>query len=328
MKRFINSLVLFCLSNSIVLILVILVIVMSIVSEQFFTLANFLNIISNYSITAIVAAGLAVVVFAGGIDLSFGSIISCCAILATKFSFSPVWIPILLTLLLGSLLGAFNGVFVAKVGIDSFITTLATQGLFLAAILIITTGHFVLGSDTSTFHYIAHGFLLGIPNPIVILIAVYLACWFILRKTLFGKYIYAHGSHRIALVSVGVNASNIMLSAYVLMGIIVAIGSILVSSRLIGVFSDEGPRYLMVVLTGVILSGINLSGGSGSLINVLIAVLVLGVIDNGMVLLSVDYKNQQIIRGCIFVLSVIYNNAMTKSRESYFKKLTSARIEG
>jgi ribose transport system permease protein len=320
MKKLIGSVYLFFLNNSIVLVLAILVAVMSVASEQFFTLANLLNIVSNYSITAIVACGLAVVVFAGGIDLSFGSIISCCAILATKFSFYPVWIPILLTLLLGSLLSGINGLFVAKVGIDSFIATLATQGAFLAAVLIITTGHFVLGSDSSTFHYVAHGYLLGVPNPIVILVGVYLASWFVLRKTLFGKYIYAHGSHRNALASVGVNTSNIMLSAYLFMGIIVAIASILVSSRLIGVFSDEGPRYFIVVLTAVILSGINLSGGSGSLFNVLVAVMVLGVIDNAMVLLSVDYKNQQIIRGCIFILSVIYNNGMGRSRENYLKR--------
>jgi ribose/xylose/arabinose/galactoside ABC-type transport system permease subunit len=134
--------------------------------------------------------------------------------------------------------------------------------------------------------------------------------WFIARKTVFGKYIYAHGSNREGLRYSGVNTKRVYLFTFVLMGLFVGIGAIVLSSRLVGVRPVEGYRYLIFVLTAVLLSGVSLSGGVGSMFHVLVAVIVLGVIDNGMVLLSVEYKYQQMIRGCVFIIAVVYNNLM------------------
>ena len=103
------------------------------------------------------------------------------------------------------------------------------------------------------------------------------------------------------------------------MGLLVAVAGIVLSSRLVGVRSTEGNRYLLVVLTAVLLSGVNLSGGVGSLFHVLVATVVLGVIDNSMVLLAVEYKYQQIIKGCVFIVAVLYNNYTAK-------KLASLRV--
>jgi len=100
---------------------------------------------------------------------------------------------------------------------------------------------------------------------------------------------------------------------------LVGIGGIVLSSRLVGVRPTEGNRYLLIVLTAVLLSGVSLTGGIGSIFHVLIAVIVLGVIDNSMVLLAIEYKYQQMIRGAIFILSVVYNNFMVK-------KLANIRI--
>jgi ribose transport system permease protein len=327
MKRLADRIVWFLLNRSILVVLMVIVIVMSFASDKFFSLPNFLNIINNYAITAIVSFGVAVVVFAGGIDLSFGSIISCCAILATYFSSRSIWIPILLTILLGAILGFADGLLIAKIGINPLIATLGTQGLFYSALLIVTSSHFVLGSDKSLFHQIGHGKIAGVAFPTYLLLGVFLASLFVLKYTLFGKYVYAHGSQKSALYCSGVNSSNINMYSYIFMGVLVGIGSILVSSRLIGVLPMEGSRYFLVVLTAVILSGVSLSGGSGSLANVLIAVLVLGVLDNVMVLLAIEYRYQQMIRGCIFILAVAYNNLMLKAQEGFLKRVYS-RIPG
>jgi ribose/xylose/arabinose/galactoside ABC-type transport system permease subunit len=327
MKRLSDRIVMFLLNRSILMVLIAIVGIMSVASDKFFSLPNFLNILNNYAITAIVSCGVAVVVFAGGIDLSFGSIISCCAILATFFSSRSIWIPVSLTIFLGAFLGFADGVLVAKIGINPLIATLGTQGLFYSALLIVTSSHFVLGSDKSLFHQIGHGNIAGIPFPIYLLLGVFLASLFVLRYTLFGKYVYAHGSQKTALFCAGVNSSNILMSSYIFMGVLVAIGSILVSSRLIGVLPMEGSRYFLVVLTAVILSGVSLSGGSGSLANVLIAVMVLGVLDHVMVLLAIEYRNQQMIRGCIFILAVAYNNLMLKAKDAFLKRAYS-RILG
>ena len=136
--------------------------------------------------------------------------------------------------------------------------------------------------------------------------------WFMARYTLIGKHFYAHGSNAQGLRLSGVNADRVYLFAFVAMGLLVALAGILLSSRLVGVRPTEGQQYLIIVLTAVLLSGARLSGGVGSIFNVVVAVVVLAVLDNGMVLLGVGYKYQQMIRGTVFILSIIYGNHMIR----------------
>jgi len=327
MKRSLLKIVFFFISNSILLILILLGILMTFLSDKFFTLPNWINILNNYAVTGIAAFAVAVVLIAGGIDLSFGSILVSCAILATFLQKYPIGFAIILPLFLGAFMGLFNGLIVGKIGVDSLMTTLATQGLFYSILLLITGGLYVLGSTDKVnevaqqfFHFIGQGKIINIPVAIYILIATCLSVWFILKNTFFGKYIYAHGSQREALYCAGINSSNVYMFSFIFSGILLAIAGIVLSARLISVRPTEGGKYLMVVLTAVILSGASLSGGKGSVFNVLVAVIVLAVIDNAMVLLSIQYKDQQIIRGSIFILSIIYNNLMTKYQTVFSKK--------
>jgi len=321
MKKLLNLVLLFFCNNSIIGVLIIICILMGFLSNKFFTPRNWLNILVNFSVPGIVSMGVAVVVIAGGIDLSFGSILACCAILATYLQPYPLIIPVVATILLGGFLGCINGIIVTKLETNPLITTLGTQWLFLSVLLLITGGNLVQGHTDNLFHFIGHGKIFGIPFPIYLFVAVCFLSWLVLRKTSFGKYIYSHGSNKEALYCSGVNASNMYLFAFVFMGLLIGIGGILLSSRLIGVRPTEGGRYLLRILTAVILSGVSLKGGIGSIINVFIAVIVLGVIDNAMVLLGVAYKNQQIIRGCVFILSIIYNNYMMKQSDSLVRRL-------
>lgn len=312
MKKMLKKITWTCLSNSIVAVLIIICVLMGILSNKFFTLSNWTNILNNLSITGIVAFGVALVVIAGGIDLSFGSILGCCAVLATWLQPHGVWFPIIGTLMLGAFLGLINGIIVAKIDANPLITTLGTQWLFFSLLFIITGGHLVQGNTENLFYFIGHGKIFNIPFPIYILFIVGLVVWLTATKTAFGKYIYAHGSNKQGLRYSGVKASNVYMLTFVCMGVIIAIGGIVLSSRLTGVRPTEGSRYLLVVLTAVLLSGVSLEGGRGSIFHVFVATVVLGVIDNSMVLLSVEYKYQQMIRGCIFILSVVYNNRMAK----------------
>ncbi|MCL5073080.1 MAG: ABC transporter permease [Actinobacteria bacterium] len=321
MTNFKNKITIFFLNRSLLVILILLVVLMTIASDKFFSVTNFLNILSNYSITAIIAFGVAILLIAGAIDISFGSMISICAVAATFLSKYPVWIMIVLTIILGALLGMTNGVIVAKIGVEPLIATLATQGLFYAALALITGDNFVGGSrENKTWEFIGSGKIFGIPILIFIMIAVFLIVWFVLNKTLFGKFVYAHGSNKEALNCSGINPSRILFISFIFMGIIIGIVGILLSARLGGVLPIEGLRYLYIVLTAVILGGIGIRGGVGSLTNVLIAVFILGIIDNAMVLLSVAYKYQQMIRGLIFIFSVYYNNIMLSARSKFEKK--------
>jgi ribose transport system permease protein len=301
-----------CLSNSIVFVLIAICASMGMLSDKFFTMPNWSNILNNLSVTGIVSFGIALVVIAGGIDLSFGSILACCAIFAAYLQPHGVWQPILGALLLGAVLGLINGIIIAKIDANPLLTTLGTQWLYFSVLFIITEGHLVQGNTDNLFHNIGHGKIFNIPFPIYILVGLTLMCWFVTTQTAFGKYIYAHGSNKDGLRYSGVNASNVYIYTFVLMGVLVGIGGIVLSSRLVGVRPTEGYRYLIIVLTAVLLSGASLTGGVGSIFNVLIAVVVLGVVDNSMVLLAIEYKYQQMIRGCVFILSILYNNFMAK----------------
>ncbi len=303
-------------NHSILGLLVLICLAMVFLSDRFLTLANWANILNNLSITGIVSLGVALVIISGGIDLSFGSILGCCAILATWLQPQGFWTAIIGTLFLGATLGGFNGLLVAKIKVNPLITTLGTQWLFSAVLLILTGGQLVQGIRGDLFHKIGNGQLAGVPFPIWLFFSMAGITWFIARYSLIGKHLYAHGSNAQGLRLSGVNADRIYLVAFILMGLLVAVAGILLSSRLVGVRPTEGRQYLIIVLTAVLLSGVSLNGGVGSILNVVIAVVVLAVLDNSMVLLGVEYKYQQMIRGLVFILSIIYSNQMIRQLSS------------
>jgi ribose transport system permease protein len=301
MNRGLNRVLLFFSQNSILIVFIVLSAVMGFLSDKFFTLQNWLNILNNYSVIGIVALAVSVVLIAGGIDLSFPSILACTAVLATFLMPHALVVPLVLTVPL--------------------ITTLGTQWLYLAVLLLITGGALVQGNTDNLFTLIGNGKIAGVPFPIYLLFAMTLLTWFVLRRTAFGKFVYAHGSKRDALYASGINADRVYLFSFVFMGALIGVGGVLLSSRLIGVRPTEGGRYLINILTAVILSGVSLNGGIGSPVNVFIAVVVLGVIDNAMVLLGVQYKDQQIIRGVVFILAIIYNNFMVKRSDLLLRRM-------
>jgi ribose transport system permease protein len=200
MRKLIDRIVFFSLNNTIVLVLILLCVLLGILSDNFFTSPNLLNILNNFAVRGIVAFGVAVVIFAGGIDLSFSSILVCCAILATYLQPKPVSIlAVILPLLLGAGLGLINGLIVAKLGINPLIATLGTQWVFQASLFLITRAGQFQGKTDNYFHYFGHGKILNIPFPIFLLLACCVLCWVITKKTLLGKYIFAHGSKSEAL---------------------------------------------------------------------------------------------------------------------------------
>lgn len=327
MNRYLTRFRLFYFSNSIVFILIALSIVSSILSDKFFTLRNWLNILNNFSVPGIVSCGVALVLIAGGIDLSFGSILAVCAVCAAFLQPQNYIIAIFLPILLGALLGLVNGLMVAKIGTNPLITTLGTQWGYFAILMILTNGNLVQGNNTGPFHFIGNGKIFNIPFPIILFLIIGLTIWFVSKRTLFGKYLYAHGSNKNALFCSGIKSSSIYLKTFIIMGLIVGIGGVVLSSRLIGVRPTEGSRYLINILTAVILGGVSLNGGIGSILNVIVAVLVLGVIDNSMVLLGAAYKDQQIVRGCVFITSIIYNNYLIYRSEVFRRKIITVSKE-
>lgn len=318
---------LFYLHNSIIFIFLILVVVSGVLSDKFFTFRNWMNILMNFSVLGVVACGVSLVLLAGGIDLSFGSILACCAIFATYLQPHNFLLAMILPPFLGLFLGMINGLVVTQLQTNPLITTLGTQWAYFAILMILTEGHLVQGKGQGPFNYIGNGRIYGIPFPFLIFLATGICTYLILSRTVFGKYVYAHGSSREALFCSGVRASLLYWKVFMAMGFLIGIGGVILSSRLVGVRPTEGGRYLINVLTAVILGGVSLSGGIGNVLNVMVAVLTLGVIDNVMVLFGIAYKNQQMLRGAIFILSVIYNEYLLRRSDILRKTMAWSREE-
>lgn len=304
-KLFLNN---FLSNYSIAFVLIIVTIVMSVISNRFFTISNLFNMLRAVSIFGIMAFGLTFVIIGGGLDLSIGSIMSLCMINVILLQPHGVFFSIIITIILGLFAGMINGVIIGKIGANALIVTLSTQILFQAAALIYSGGFNQLGDPDSPFNIIGSGSVIGIPVPILILIGVMIISQFILSNTVFGRRLYITGSNKRAAYTLGIHTSNIVMSTYMISGFTCAIAAIVLSARLTSSQPTSGAQYLFDVFTAVILGGTTLAGGKGSIFNTIIGILLLGVISNGMMVMSVSFSYQQMIKGVILVLAVIYDS--------------------
>ena len=293
---------------SIALVLVLVTGAISLMSNRFFTVSNLFNMLRSVSIYGIMAFGMTYVIIGGGIDLSIGSIMSLCMINAVLLQPQGVFFALVTTVVLGLFAGFINGLLIGKIGANALIVTLSTQILYQAAALIYSGGYNQLGNPESTFNVIGRDNMLGVPILIWILIGVMVLSQFVLSNTTFGRRLYITGSNSVAAGFLGIRTQNILMFTYVISGFMCSISAIMLSSRLTSAQPTSGAPYLFDVFTAVILGGTSLSGGKGSCINTIIGIFLLGVISNGMMVMSVPFSYQQMIKGVILVLAVIYDS--------------------
>lgn len=286
--------------------LIILVIVLSFLSEYFFTINNLLNVIRQVSIIAIMAFGMTFVILTGGIDLSVGSLLAVSAAITAGLIikadiFYLLVIPI--GMLVGILLGGFSGVMVAKANMPAFIVTLGMMTIARGLTLIYTDGRPISGFSEN-FRFIGAGHIGGIPVPVIIMLIILIICYIILKKTPFGRYVYAIGGNEEAAKLSGINVDRIKIAVYALSGLLSAISGIILSSRLNSAQPTAGSGYELYAIATVVLGGTSLSGGQGGVIGTIIGALIIGVLNNGLNLLNVSSFYQQVAKGAVILIAV------------------------
>ncbi|GMB09368.1 ribose ABC transporter membrane protein [Thermolongibacillus altinsuensis] len=288
--------------------LMLLCIVLAFLSDSFFTVDNWLNILRQVSINALIAFGMTFVILTGGIDLSVGSVLALSSAIAAGLMASGMggFSAIIIGIMAGLVMGALNGVIITKGRVAPFIATLATMTIFRGATLVYTEGRPITGfSDDILFQMIGRGYFLGIPVPVVFMVVIYAVLYFVLKKTTFGRHTYAIGGNEEASRLSGIRVDRLKIWIYSLTGGLSALAGLILTSRLNSAQPTAGTAYELDAIAAVVLGGTSLSGGRGWIFGTFVGALIIGVLNNGLNLLNVSSFYQQVIKGIVILLAVI-----------------------
>lgn len=294
--------------------LTILVIGFSLASPNFFQTTNIISILQATSVNGVLAIAATLVIITAGIDLSVGTLMTFCAVIAGVLLTNmglPMYIGIPGALLAGFASGALSGFFVAKLRIPPFIATLGMMLVYKGLSLAICGGRPIYFNDTEGFSEISSGSIVGnyfpsipIPNGVLILFGVAIIASFILTRTILGRFIFAIGSNEEALRLSGVNVDRWKILVYALAGSICAVAGILLASRINSAQPAIGQGYELDAIAAVVIGGTSLSGGRGTMLGTIIGALIISVVANGLRILSVPQEWQIVVTGSIIILAV------------------------
>lgn len=297
-----------------VFILIVICIVYTILSPNFLTMTNLMNVVRQASYTAIASVGMTMVIIIGEIDLSAGSLIAASGMVAASVYKSTGNIVLAFAAAIGSGVGVglFNGVLCAKGKLPGFIATLASMTILRALGYIITGGDPISVMD-KTFTALGTGYLWFIPIPVILMIICIAFGSFIMNKTRFGRYIYAVGGNAETSKWSGLNVGKIKIMVYVIMGVLTSVAGIIVAARLGSGQPSAGNGFEMDCITAAVVGGTSMAGGKGKISGTIVGVLLITVLVNGMTLIDVNSYWQQVIKGIIIVVSVLMDTRTKKS---------------
>lgn len=294
------------------LVLLVLCVLLAVLSPVFLTGGNLINILQQVTVNGILAVGISVVIFTGGIDISVGSILALVGIIMGKLMVDmgvhPV-IAVVAGILVGAACGTFNGLMIAKYKLQPMIATLGMMSIARGAALTIANGKTITGYS-SGFRYIGSGMIPGtkIPIQIIFMLILYAVVFFVMKYRKFGRYIYAIGGNEEATRLSGINVTKYKMLAYTVSGVTCALASIVLVSKLNSAQSSAGEGYEMDAIASAVIGGASLTGGFGSIWGTLMGAIIIGVIRNGLNLLNVSSYLQQVILGAIIIAAVLFDS--------------------
>ena len=284
-------------------------------SRDFLTVGNLFNVMRQVSINALIAFGMTLVILLGGIDLSVGSILGLSSVLTAmlmKAGHDAV-LATLAGIVAGAFMGLVNGVVVAKGKVAPFIGTLAMLTVLRGTSLVLSKGSPITGFSSDFFSMLGGGYLAGqIPVPVIWMLAMFALFWFVLKKTIFGRHVYATGGNAEAAKLSGVKTDRVQIVVYTISGAMAAMAGVILTSRLNSAQPTAGVGYELDAIAAVVLGGTSLAGGRGWIFGTLVGALLIGVLNNGLNLLGVSSFYQQVIKGGVILLAVLLDRAGKK----------------
>ncbi len=273
---------------------------------RFFTVQNLLTVARQVSITVIVGVGLTFIMITGNIDLAVGSYLALTGIFAAKVLLLgvPWWVSVIFTMFALAGLQAIIGTSIAKQRLMALIVTLAMMSIARGLSLSWSGGKPVY-IENDTFMKLGIGYLGPIPVPVIIAAIVLIVGQFILRKTRFGRYVYAVGGNEEAARTSGINADRIKIIVFIISGALTALAGCVMAARLFSGSPVTGQGFELDAIASVVIGGTSLNGGRGSMLGTLIGAFTVGVISNGLTILGVEYYYQLMAKGLIIYIAIV-----------------------
>ncbi len=305
--------------------LLILCVAISLVSDKFLTVANGWNVLRQISVNICLSVGMTLVVLTAGIDLSVGSVLALCGAITAGLLKNGIEWPaqntyigftilgaVVVGLLVGALLGSFNGWIITRFNVPPFVATLSMLTIARGLTMLWTKG-FPISGLGDTFLYLGTGWFLGIPVPVWVSLIVVVFAVVMTSKTRLGRYIYAIGGNESASRLSGIKVNYVKILVYTIAGGLAALGGLLVTSRLDSAQPNAGISYELDSIAAVVIGGTSLSGGRGSILGTVQGAVIIGVLNNGLVLLDVSPFWQQVVKGMVILLAVIIDKSNSKN---------------
>jgi ribose/xylose/arabinose/galactoside ABC-type transport system permease subunit len=307
------------------IVLISLCVILAFKAEGFFSPENLLNVLRNVSMQGVIAFGMTMVIIAGEIDLSVGSMVAFSGCLAAYFTIVlggllgpalAAWtIPaaVLASLVAAAAVGALSGLLRVRFGVPTFIATLAWLTVLKGAAELITNG-FPLTPFPEWYNFLGGGYVLGIPFPAIVFLITFAAIQFVMSFTSFGRAVYAVGGNAEAARLSGIRVGRVKILVMAIVAMLAGLSGIVQSSQIMSGSAATAQGWELDVISAVIIGGTSLMGGSGTVWGTLVGVIFLGVLVNGMTLLNVNEYWQHVVRGSLILLAVLLNSAPSRQQ--------------
>lgn len=313
-----------------ILILLLFIVVLTIIRPKSFpTVNNISNVLWSISVVGILVSGSIFVMLLGGIDLSVGSLMGLSAVITVitirnnDYSNTGVILGITLALLVGLAAGALHGFLVMTFHVPAFLVTFATQSIFLGISMVLTNNKILSCLEPKLFTNIGLGRIGPFTFPIYFMIIIALISYYVLNKTVLGRYVYAVGGNPEASRISGISVKIITLVSYMVSGLTASVGGIVLASMTQQGMASTGSGYDTEVITAAVIGGVSLLGGAGTIQGAVVGAMLIGLLNNGMNLMNVPSTNQGLVKGLVIIFAVALDVMQTQERKirlPFFKK--------
>ncbi len=304
----------FVIDQKIVLIIIAIGLYLSFRSRYFLTFQNITNIFLAMSYEGMIAIGMALLIILGEIDLSVGSIMAFGSVLAILFQPFGVFPGLLAGIIGGLVFGLINGLFVTKLKLPSIAVTLGIMILLKGIVFALTKEHTLTGTNEA-FAVLSQTKIMNIPLPVILFIALVIIFEIILQKTFFGRSIFAVGGNPTASRFFGIKVDKIRILCFVITGLLSGLAGVMLAAKLNIASGNIGQYSNVLVITAVLLGGISMDGGEGSIVKAFQGIILLGIMNNAMVIMKISPFVQEIIRGLLLILIIIIDSANIQKKK-------------
>ena len=304
---------------STLIILVVLVVIFSVASPNFLRVNNLLNVLRQVAVIGILTAGMTYVIISGGMDLTVGACLSGVALAQLISAGVPVPAAVILTIVLMTVIGIVTGALIVGLNVSAIVITLGMMTV-VRGLAYIFSGGLPVYDIPDLIVFLGQGYVAGIPVPVIIMVIIVVIAGLILKYSYFGRYVYAIGGNVEAAKLAGVSVNKITISLYGISAFLASIAGIVLTGRISSGAPASGTGTEMDVVTAVVIGGISVNGGKGSMLGAFLGAVIIGVLSNGLTIMNIGEYYLQVVKGLVLILAVAFDVLANKEKVKKVKE--------